>query len=81
MLESGCYKVTLQRTGQVAQIISNGTTPAQAYAIAHELSANLVDNGGYTFTGWSTNKQLARFERGREVVFIALLCVRNEVAS
>ena len=80
MLDNGCYKVTLQRTGQAAQIISNGTSPTQAYCIAGELSSNLIDNGGFTFTGWSTNKQLARFERDGEVVFIAILLVDSEAS-
>lgn len=77
MLENGCCKVILQRPRQPQQTLANSTPSAQAYAIIHEMSTNFVDNGGYTFTGWMTNKTIARFERDGDVVFLAILPVNG----
>lgn len=81
MLDSGCYKVILQYPGNPRQILGAGMSSQKAYALVHEMASNLVENGGYTFTGWSASKTIARFERDGNIAFMAIIPVQDEVAS
>lgn len=73
MHENGCYNVILQRTGRPGSIVGNKLSGVEAYTRLKELTTNMVDNGGYTFTNWLAGKRIARLERDNDVVFIAMI--------
>ena len=67
------YSVIIQRSGKPRKCIGVHKTQAQAYALAGELAANMVENKGYRFDGKLAHGAIIRLILNGQRGFIAVV--------
>lgn len=75
------YSVIIQRPGKSRFVSAVYTTKEQAYALAGELAANMVDNKGYAYAGKMAGGTVIRLILNRQRVFIAIVEIETAAKS